>query len=118
MSGELGAGKTVFTQGILQGLDEDRTASSPSFVIINRYDIKKFGVPFYHVDLYRLEDTFDIEDLGFSDILDGRSIVAIEWAQKAQALLPAGIIKVDIEPVSENERRITIIAPEERRLEI
>jgi len=109
MTGELGAGKTVFAKGIAAGAGVTNTdrVSSPSFTLVNIYE-GKFRV--FHIDLYRLEREAEILDLGWEDFL-GEGIVLVEWAEKL-SLSVAGI-RVRIEVVADvggddGERRITI----------
>jgi tRNA threonylcarbamoyladenosine biosynthesis protein TsaE len=106
MTGELGAGKTVFAKGIAAGAGVTNTdrVSSPSFTLVNIYEGKH---RVYHIDLYRLEREAEILDLGWEDFL-GEGIVLVEWAEKLTLAL-AGI-RVRIEVVGDDERRITISA--------
>ncbi len=108
--GQLGSGKTTFIQGLSKGLGIENFVTSPSFVIINEYPLPggKKGSSFYHIDLYRLESEREIHDLGIEDLYGKSSIVAIEWADKAPGLLPAGCKKIRFEFVSENERKISV----------
>lgn len=103
--GELGAGKTCLVQGIIQGLDIDDWASSPSFTLINEY-YGKF--PVYHLDLYRLKSMEEILALGIEEYLFGDGVVIIEWANKIKDLIPPGAIEIDIFPLDENTREIII----------
>jgi tRNA threonylcarbamoyladenosine biosynthesis protein TsaE len=104
LSGELGAGKTVFAKGIAAGagVAAVERVSSPSFTLVNVYDGKW---PVFHIDLYRLEREADILDLGWEDYL-GEGVVVVEWAER----LPPGFegIRVRIETVGDDERRVTI----------
>jgi tRNA threonylcarbamoyladenosine biosynthesis protein TsaE len=104
MTGELGAGKTVFAKGIAAGAGVTNTdrVSSPSFTLVNIYEGKH---RVYHIDLYRLEREAEILDLGWEDFL-GEGIVLVEWAEKLT--LPLDGIRVRIEVVGDDERRITI----------
>ncbi len=106
MTGELGAGKTVFAKGIAAGAGVGNTdrVSSPSFTLVNIYEGKH---RVFHVDLYRLEREAEILDLGWEDFL-GEGIVLVEWAEKLT--LPVNGIRVRIEVVGDDERRITIRA--------
>ena len=104
LTGELGAGKTVFAKGLAAGAgvaDTDRV-SSPSFTLVNIYEGRH---RVFHIDLYRLEREADILDLGWEDYL-GEGIVIVEWAEK----LPMAVdgIRVRIETLGDDERRITI----------
>ncbi len=102
--GPLGAGKTVFVQGLAAGCGVPRSwVKSPSFTLIRSFPSSP---PFYHVDLFRLETPLE-EDLGLEEIFVS-GIVAIEWAEKLGALLPAPAIHVRIKPTNEHERLIEI----------
>jgi tRNA threonylcarbamoyladenosine biosynthesis protein TsaE len=104
LTGELGAGKTVFAKGIAAGAGVVATerVSSPSFTLVNVYEGKW---PVFHIDLYRLEREDEILDLGWEDYL-GEGIVVVEWAERLT--LPVEGIRVRIETVGDDERRITI----------
>ncbi len=105
ITGELGAGKTTLIKGLAEGLGVADFVSSPSFIIINEYSGK---FPFYHIDLYRLEEVREIEELGVTEYFERGGIVAIEWAEKLAGLLPERFIAVTIELLGEKERRITL----------
>ncbi len=104
LTGELGAGKTVFAKGVAAGAGVADTSrvSSPSFTLVNIYEGRH---RVFHVDLYRLDRAQDILDLGWEDMI-GRGIVLVEWAEK----LPFAVVglAVRIEPAGDDARRITI----------
>ena len=104
LSGELGAGKTVFAKGLAAGAGVVATdrVTSPSFTLVNVYQGRW---PVFHIDLYRLEREAEILDLGWEDYL-GEGIVVVEWAERLT--LPLEGIRVLIETVGDDERRITI----------
>ncbi len=104
LSGELGAGKTVFAKGLAGGLGVEDTSRvcSPSYTLVNVY---KGRVPVFHIDLYRLEKESEILDLGWDDYL-GEGVVIIEWAEKLP--FPVDGIRVAIEPGPDDTRTITI----------
>ena len=114
--GHLGAGKTTLTQGIAEGLGVKDYVTSPTFIIINEYQSQGSGVKgqevsqihFYHIDLYRLDTSAQIEDLGIEEYFDKGGVTIIEWAEKLGDLLPARAKKIEIEIVSENERKICV----------
>lgn len=85
LSGDLGTGKTVLAQGIVAGTGASGYVASPTFTFIREYD---GAAPIAHVDLYRIEAAGQLDDLGLDDVLAGRMIVIIEWAEKAGAWLP------------------------------
>ena len=115
LTGDLGSGKTVFARGMARGLGIDYAPiTSPSFVLVNRYDGR---LPFFHIDLYRLEDAFEVHELGIDDMIR-EGVLAVEWAEKFDGVLPEERMSVRLEFVSDTERRITIAARGERELEI
>lgn len=106
LSGELGAGKTTFTQGFAKGLNIKEKIISPTFVLIRQHQIPHSTQTLYHLDLYRLENNFD--QLGLAEIFDKKdNLVLIEWAEKFDKL-PKETIKINIEKVDRNVRKITV----------
>ncbi len=103
LTGELGAGKTVFTKGLARGLgvEDEREVTSPSFVLVNEYQGR---VPVYHLDLYRLGEAADVEDLGWTDFVGGPGVMVVEWAEKAGAILPEDRIDLHIRFTGLKER--------------
>ena len=106
--GGLGAGKTCFTQGLVAGLGVQTRATSPTFVLVNEYQGR---LPVHHVDAYRTNSLTELVDLGLLDLLGGDGVTIIEWADRAEALLPARAIRVRIDGVGDEPRRITIEDP-------
>ena len=106
--GELGAGKTCLTQGILWGLGGDEFARSPTFVLVAEYAGR---IPLYHVDLYRLDPGPDVADLGLDEYLFGDGACAVEWADRAAGYLD-GVpsLEVRFERLGEHGRRLTLSA--------
>lgn len=100
--GDLGAGKTCFTQGFAWGVGFDGYASSPSFVLVREYDGRK---KVYHIDLYRLDSIEEISDLGIDDMME-EGICVIEWADKAFDWLPQEHLLITFEHMAENNRRL------------
>ena len=86
LEGDLGAGKTTFTQGLAEGLGVDEFVNSPTFVIINEYF--SGHLPLYHMDLYRLEDEAQLSDLGVEEYFFGNGVSVVEWPEIALSLLP------------------------------
>lgn len=103
--GELGAGKTQFIKGLATGagVGKPTYVSSPSFTLINEYPGR---VPFYHIDLFRLEDRKEAEGLGLEDYILGAGITAIEWADKIPSLLPGEMLSIHIVYTGKNTRTI------------
>lgn len=107
--GDLGAGKTIFTQGFAKGLGILDKIISPTFILIRQYPIPSTQNIFYHLDLYRLENHTDFKSLGISEIIQNpQAIVLIEWAEKIKKLLPPNTIYINFKVVSENIREIQI----------
>ena len=113
LAGELGAGKTQFIKGLAvgAGVGKPTYVSSPSFTLINEYPGK---VPFYHIDLFRLESQKEAEGLGLEDYLHGGGITAIEWADKIPSLLPGEMLLIDIVYTGKNTRSIEMIGKGKR----
>ena len=93
--GDLGTGKTCLTQGIARGVGiaPNEIVSSPSYILINEYN---GTVPIYHIDLYRLESSEEIAELGLSEYVEGDGICIIEWAERMADALPDSCIKIHI----------------------
>jgi tRNA threonylcarbamoyladenosine biosynthesis protein TsaE len=102
--GDLGAGKTTMIKGVAAGLGVAEVVKSPSFVIVTEYAGK---LPVYHVDLYRLNENSDFESIGLDSYLDGDGVCLIEWAERAEKVLPDKAIRVRMS-VEDSGRRIEI----------
>jgi tRNA threonylcarbamoyladenosine biosynthesis protein TsaE len=110
LSGELGAGKTVFVQGIARGLGYEGTVSSKSFVIMGEYQGRE---KLYHADLYRLDDPEMVADLGLNEITED-GVLVIEWPERGAWALPPEHLVVAFEVTGEDTRSLTATAFEER----
>ncbi len=109
LTGDLGAGKTVWVQGLAQGLavSEEYYITSPTYTIINEYPGRS---PLFHIDLYRIEDDTDLEEIGLAEILDLNGVIAIEWAERLRAQLPADRLDVCLKIREDTVRDITFSA--------
>jgi tRNA threonylcarbamoyladenosine biosynthesis protein TsaE len=105
LTGELGAGKTCFVQGLTRGLGVQARATSPTFVLINEY---RGRMPVHHVDAYRTAHSTELLDLGLLELFDGDGVTVVEWADRAASLLPERAIRVHIDGVGDEPRTITI----------
>lgn len=109
LTGDLGVGKTVFTQGVAAGLGIIEPVSSPTFTIIQEYDSGR--LPFYHFDVYRIGDIEEMDEIGYDDYFFGQGICLIEWANLIEEILPENRREIIIEKDLEkgfDYRRITI----------
>lgn len=106
LKGDLGAGKTAFARGITRGVGSEDFVTSPTFTIINEYN---GDVPVAHIDVYRLSDAGELEEIGFRDYLK-EYVVIIEWADLVIDILPEEILWVELETIGEQERRIIFTA--------
>lgn len=109
MIGDLGVGKTVFTQGMADGLEIAEPINSPTFTIVQVYDEGR--LPFYHFDVYRIGDISEMDEIGFEDYVYGEGVSLIEWANLIEEILPEKRIQITIEKDLEqgfDYRKITI----------
>ncbi len=110
LSGGLGVGKTVFTQGLAAGLGIQGPVCSPTFTILQVYEEGR--LPFYHFDVYRIGDVEEMDEIGYEDCFYGQGVCLVEWADLIREILPAQTIRVEIEKDLEREdydyRSITI----------
>lgn len=109
MVGDLGVGKTVFTQGFAHGLGIEEAVNSPTFTIVQVYGEGR--LPFYHFDVYRIADIEEMEEIGYDDYFFGEGVCMIEWADMIRELLPDHVVSVKIEKDLEkgfDYRKITL----------
>ncbi|KQL17636.1 tRNA (adenosine(37)-N6)-threonylcarbamoyltransferase complex ATPase subunit type 1 TsaE [Cytobacillus solani] len=111
LEGDLGAGKTTFTKGLALGLDIKRNVNSPTFTIIKEYQGR---MPLYHMDVYRVEDSF--EDLGFDEYFEGNGITVVEWAHLIEEQLPQELLMISLF-LGENGARKIVVTPKGERYE-
>ncbi len=99
--GDLGAGKTVLAKGIAKGLGVVEEPNSPTYVIMNSYEGR---IPFYHFDLYRVENEDELLGIGYDEFFFGDGVAAVEWADRVQGIFPEHTIRIEIRiPESESE---------------
>nr|HID59000.1 tRNA (adenosine(37)-N6)-threonylcarbamoyltransferase complex ATPase subunit type 1 TsaE [Desulfobacterales bacterium] len=103
LTGDFGSGKTCLTQGIARGLNVPGHiyVTSPSFTLINEYPGR---IPLFHIDLYRLENESEWEEIGIDEVLSGEGVVVIEWAEKVCHRLPREHLLILIDTISDNSR--------------
>ena len=109
LEGDLGCGKTVFVKGLAEGLQvpESIYVTSPSYALIHEYPGR---LPLFHIDLYRIENPADIDELGLFDIMDGQNVVAIEWAERIRNALPPEGMTLRFEILHDEVRKISMTA--------
>jgi tRNA threonylcarbamoyladenosine biosynthesis protein TsaE len=111
LEGDLGAGKTTFTKGLAQGLGITKNVNSPTFTIIKEY---QGNLPLYHMDVYRVEDSF--EDLGFEEYFEGIGVTVVEWAHLIETQLPENLLTIHLYHGDNGTRRI-VLEPNGSRFE-
>lgn len=95
LDGDLGVGKTIFTQGFAKGLGIDEPVNSPTFTIVQQYDSGR--LPLYHFDVYRIGDISEMDEVGYEDCFYGDGVSLIEWSNLIEEILPDKVISVKIE---------------------
>ena len=107
LSGDLGAGKTTFTQFLAKAFGIKEAVTSPTFTLMNSYVGKRLKL--YHFDMYRIDDIDEIIETGLLEYFGKKDAVCvIEWAENIKQVLPRNIIKIEIEKIDENSRKFTI----------
>jgi tRNA threonylcarbamoyladenosine biosynthesis protein TsaE len=107
LSGELGAGKTTLTKGIVSGLGAaaEEEVTSPTFALVHKYGE---GARVYHADLYRVTDIHDLDTLGLEDIFSEQAVIIVEWPEKLSPPSDWPVMRIRLEHVAEDTRRISI----------
>ncbi|MCI6498242.1 tRNA (adenosine(37)-N6)-threonylcarbamoyltransferase complex ATPase subunit type 1 TsaE [Lachnospiraceae bacterium HCP1S3_C3] len=109
MSGDLGVGKTVFTQGFAAGLGVEDNVNSPTFTIVQEYEDGR--IPLYHFDVYRISDVSEMDEIGYEEYFYGEGVCLIEWAEIIEDILPEDVTWITIEKSMDEDfdyRKITI----------
>ena len=110
LTGDLGVGKTVFTQGLAKGLGIEEPVNSPTFTIVQVYDEGR--LPLYHFDAYRLEGTH--QELGFEEMIDGEGLTVIEWPEYMEDLEQTEPLRITLHRLGEDRRRIVLETENEK----
>jgi tRNA threonylcarbamoyladenosine biosynthesis protein TsaE len=129
LNGQLGTGKTTFTQGLAQGMGITAHINSPTFTLLKEYPGQsrpatgphtrpRVGPALYHFDLYRLDDPEEIVDLGFEDYFYSDGVCIVEWADKADLLWPRDHLRIRMKMMSETKRGLLFIATGTRYCEL
>lgn len=110
LDGDLGAGKTVFTQGFAAGLGIESPVTSPTFTIVQQYEEGR--LPLYHFDVYRIGDVSEMDEIGYEDCFYGEGVCLVEWSQLIPEILPETVVEIRIEKDLEkgfDYRKITVV---------
>ncbi len=115
LTGDLGAGKTVFAKGLARGLGIEEEPNSPTFVIMSCYE---GNVPLFHFDVYRLSGGAEFEDTGYEEFFYGEGVSVVEWADKVRDVLPGNAVIIDIQfpPRADEESRTIKVTGKEKWL--
>ncbi len=105
--GEIGAGKTTLIKAVLRILGVQDVISSPTFSLVNTYELPN-RTPIYHADLYRVEDEEELYDIGFEEYLESSSLIFIEWSERMTSLFNPKAMKIEIEIISQDRRKLSI----------
>ncbi len=110
LKGNLGSGKTTFAQGMAKGLGIKEKITSPTFVIIKKFQVPGFKFQeFYHIDCYRVKNEKELIGLGIKEIINNpENIVVIEWSERAKKILPKSAVKINFEFIDEKTRKLMI----------
>ena len=106
LNGTLGAGKTTLARGILAGLGYDAEVPSPTFAIVQQYEPPETRIPVAHVDLYRIEDPEEIQELGLEDVLEDGAMI-VEWPDRMPDRFWDDALKIELEITQDGNRRLT-----------
>ena len=106
LSGDLGAGKTVFAKGVARALGVRDAVTSPTFTVVREYDAP---TPLVHVDVYRLDHLQELHDLGFDDLVGGDAVTLVEWGDRVSAALPSDRLRVLLEPGDDDDERLVSV---------
>lgn len=110
LSGDLGTGKTTLARGLLAALGLAEEAPSPSFAIVQLYDVPEVRIPVAHVDLYRLDDPEDAQELGLDDMRQD-SVLVIEWPERLGDALWPDALRLGLQPTADGARALTATVP-------
>jgi tRNA threonylcarbamoyladenosine biosynthesis protein TsaE len=108
LAGEMGAGKTAFTQGFAAGLGITEAVTSPTFTLVRQYE-GRIGLS--HLDVYRLDTLGEVADLGLSELLDGESVTVIEWGDVVSSVLPGDYLEVTLAFTEPDDHRFVTVRP-------
>jgi len=108
LSGDLGAGKTVFVQGLATALGVESGVTSPTFTIVHEYEGR---YPIIHMDVYRLDSFQEVLDLGFEELLDPQAVLLVEWGEAVTPLFPRSYLSIEIRQAADDDHRLLVFRP-------
>jgi tRNA threonylcarbamoyladenosine biosynthesis protein TsaE len=118
LSGDMGAGKTVFSAGIGKGWGADDLLTSPTFNLVHHHTRSKDKQALYHLDCYRLSGVNEVDSIGLDDLLDSKGVVILEWAERIGTVLPAERLWINLRVVEETRRNFILEATGKRYQEL
>lgn len=110
LSGDMGAGKTVFSTGIGEGWGSQKKVTSPTYNLVHQHNRANDDTLLYHLDCYRMQSIDEVDTIGFDDMLDSKGIIVIEWAERIEDALPADHLWIELRVVEENRRNFILEA--------
>jgi tRNA threonylcarbamoyladenosine biosynthesis protein TsaE len=110
LEGVLGSGKTTLVKGIAQALDIREPVTSPTFTLVQSYEGQRGGLNLrlVHIDLYRIQQVRELEDLGLEEVFGGQAITVIEWGEKARSFLPPDTVSLRLDLQADGARRLVL----------
>lgn len=110
LSGDMGAGKTVFSAGIGQGWGSKKRMTSPTYNLVHQHNRTTDKATLYHLDCYRMQNSNEVDTIGFDDMLDSHGVIVIEWAERIEEALPENHLWIELRVVEEKRRNFVLEA--------
>lgn len=110
LSGDMGAGKTVFSAGIGEGWGSKNRVTSPTYTLVHEHKREQDNTTLYHLDCYRMQNENEVDTIGFDEIMDSNGVVLIEWAERIESALPENYLWIELLPVEDLRRNFVLEA--------